>query len=361
LSDEKWTTLAISGAPGSGKTESSRLLVKSLATTYTAVVLVFSTPELLIDLETLRKDQNREEVYFSLAKSFCFRERLVPAHFQGNDESIKAFMDALYQVLRDEKRHQSVVFVVDDLHARREIREVLLNLRVYANDWKLRFVLIGRTDIERYEKENLIAIRCEPWDREQAARILTQWVERERHRDVKIALNEGWLAEQKKFSIYLLRLIAENVDDLASQRNSPSSLLRNAIDKHLSSVTLEIISRPQPSSDLLLKIENMLRGGVPTEKILDEFKKEEMIDLVQLLGILSWVSHFEAQDTILTANKIKQWSQGLIPTDQGAKDLIEAGGKAGVFRVFYGAAMWHDKLVADGCAALYLGGFLDSV
>lgn len=355
LSDETWTALTVSGGPGSGKTESAGLLLKIIEQTCSAVVLVFATPELLIDLEKLHQGQNREEVFFNLARAFCFRERLSPTRFQRNDESRNAFMEALFQLLKDENRHQSVVFVVDDLHARREIREVLTSLREHADEWKLRFVLIGRTEIERYDRESLIAVRCELWNREQAQRILADWAEKERHRDIEIALNEGWLAEQKRFSIYLIRLIAENVDDLSSQRTNASSLLRHAIDKHLSSVTLEISTRSAPSDELLLKVENMLTTGVLPEKILAEIKRETAIDLVQLLGILSWVSHFEAQDTILTANKIKQWSQGLLLTDQDAKKLIEAGEKANIFRGFKGAAVWYDKLVADGCAALYLG------
>lgn len=350
-----WTTIAVFGAPGSGKTELSRLLLKGFAANNKAVVLVFSTPELLSDLELLRRSQNREEAYFGLAKSFCFRERLVPARFQSTDESIKAFIDALYQLLKDERRQQPAIFIVDDLHARREIRDVLSTLRTEANEWNLRFVLIGRTEIEGQAREKLISIKCETWNRKQAQRILTDWMEKERHQEIEIALNEGWLAEQNKFSIYLLRVIAENIDDLTSQRHKPSTLLRNAIDKHLSSVVIEIRSQPRPSSDLLLKIESMLRNGASSDEILRELSREETIDLIQLFGILSWVSHFEAQDNILTSGKIRQWSQGLIPTDQAAKDLIEAGGKAGVFSVFFGAAMWHDKLVADGCAALYLG------
>jgi hypothetical protein len=351
----EWTTVAVSGAPGSGKTELSRLLLKEFAAAHKTLVLVFSTPKLLADLELIRTKQNHEEVFFDLAKSFCFREHLLPPRFQGTDESIEAFVDALFHILKNEKRQQAVVFVVDDLHARREIRDVLSNLRVEANERGLRFVLIGRTEIERHEDERFIAIKCETWNREQAQQILKGWIERDHHQELEIAMEEGWLAEQDKFSIYLLRIIAENIGSLASQRYKPSTLLRNAIDKHLSSVSLEIKSQPRPSSDLLLKIENMLRSGAPTDDILKELKRVDSVDLIQLFGVLSWFSHFEAQDDVLTPRTIKQWSQGIISTDEEAKDLLEAGGKAGVFNDFKGAAMWHDKLVADGCAALYLG------
>jgi hypothetical protein len=228
-------------------------------------------------------------------------------------------------------------------------------LREQAEEWKLRFVLVGRTKIERCGREDLIDITCDAWNREQAQRILAHWAEQDRQLDIEVALNEGWLAEQKKFSIYLIRLIAENVDDLTSQRTKASGLLRHAIDKHLSSITLEMRSRSAPPDEMLLKVEDMLRNGVLPDAILAELKRKTTIDLVQLLGILSWVSHFEAQDTILTAYKIKQWSQGRVLTDQDAANLLEACGKAGIFSLFHGAAMWHDKLVADGCAALYLG------
>lgn len=355
VSSETWSTITLSGGPGSGKTESARLLLKTLEQISSAIVLVFSTPQLLTDLEKFRQSQNQQEAYFNLARAFCFRERLIPIRFRRNDESKNAFMDSLFQVLKDENRDQSVVFVVDDLHARREIREVLTNLREHADEWKLRFVLVGRTKIERCGREDLIDIRCDTWNREQARRILAHWAEQDRHLDIEIALSEGWLAEQQKFSIYLIRLIAENVEDLTSQGTNTHDLLRHAIDKHLSSVTLEISARPAASDDLLLKVEDMLRRSMPPETILAELERKSTLDMVQLLGILSWVSHFQEQDTILTANKIKHWSQGRLLTDQDAWNLIDACGEADIFSVFNRAAMWHDKLVADGCAALYLG------
>lgn len=354
-----WTTLPIFGAPGSGKTEIGSLIAKQLAVFQKAIVLICSTPSLLADVESLRKT-NREEGFFSLAKDTCLNSGLLPTKFR-DDESVEALIDSLYELLCSGASRQPVVLVVDDLHARREIRESLSHVRSEAKDWGLHFILISRTRIEIFEQENNIELKvhCEPWSRREAEQILKSWVEKDRKQDIATAINEGWLASRAHFSVYLLRIIAENIDDLGQARDKPSTLLTKAINRHLSDLNLEIKSKQSPA-DLLVRIQTLLERGESPDRILQEMNQTTTIDYVTLLGILSWMSHFEHQDNVLSAFKIRDWSKGFIGTEEEAKRFLDAGSKVGVFTDLRGGKMWHDKLIADGCAALYLGSQVES-
>lgn len=354
VAPELWTTLPVFGLPGSGKTESAGLIAAQLAESQRAIVIVCSTPELLADVESL-SNNNQETAFFSFAKDICLNCDLLPPRLR-DEEFVEAFMDSLSDLLYAGGRGQPLIIVVDDLHARREIRESLAKVRSDAADWGLHFILISRPSIEMFEQENecKIELKCEHWDRRDAEQILKSWVGKEREQNIEAALNEGWLAKREEFSIYLLRTIAENIDDLGQGEDKPSTLLAKAINKHLSGLSLEIKAKQSPA-ELLARVEALLKRQESPDKILDEIHRESTPDYVTLLGILSWVSHFEHQDSLLDSKRVMNWSEGVIGTEDEATHLLNAGAKAGVFTKFKGAAMWHDKLIGDGCAALYLG------
>jgi hypothetical protein len=354
VAPELWTTLPVFGLPGSGKTETVGLLAKQLVESQRAIVIICSTPELLADVEALAS-KNRETAFFSFAKDICLSYDLLPARFR-DEEFIEAFMDCLNELLCAGGRGQQLIIVVDDLHARREIRESLAKVRPEAKDWGLHFILISRSRIDTLPGENecKVELQCEHWDRRDAEQILKSWVGKERAQNIDAALNEGWLAKRIQFSIYLLRTIAENIDDLGHDEVKPSELLEKAINKHLSGLSLEITAKQSPA-EVLARIEALLKRQAPPQRILDEIHRESTPDYVTLLGVLSWVSHFEHQDFLLDAKKIRDWSQDRIGTEEEAALLLNAGTKVGVFTSFRGSAMWHDKLISDGCAALYLG------
>lgn len=355
----EWSTITITGPPGSGKTELADLLANELKSKHKMVVLIASTPSLLKQLENLPTYFHREEAFRELVNTIGLPhsgERLVPSQFQGDAEEREGFKDALYNMLRN--RRYPVAIFVDDLHAFNKLGSALSKLCQDAKNWGLHFVLIGRTielKIEETSEVSLpIKMTCPLWDIAQAKLILKKWGEDSKpEQEIEDALERDWPEKKKDFSSYLLRIL---IKYLTTSNKSPSSLYQEEIKNVLSFVGEGIGAYRQSETEQLNNVLRMLRQGKPADEIiavLDNENHETKIDPILLFGTLSWASRFAIRDFI-TVETIRDWAKAYIPDERSARELLNAGLKA---QIFYGdedLASWYDPLVADGCAALYL-------
>jgi Cdc6-like AAA superfamily ATPase len=355
LSLEKWNTISISGPPGSGKTELANLMAEKMKDELGITILMATTPQLLEEIERLFTFQSIEEAFQSLVNTIYSSPRedhLIPGTFEG-DIWRKAFQDVFYDVLRD-KRHP-IVILVDDLHAYSAISSTILRLRQQFTHWGLRFILIGRTEVQNLPQERFIPLRCNLWNREQAMIILETWLPTRQKNEIGNILERDWRKEQGAFSLYLLRIIAKHINIVET---APSELLRIEINNLLSSVVkeLELQQEQQPASLWLEKVKEMLRSNTQPSEILAAMEQKGIIiDPVLLFGTLSWFSRFDERNALLDASKVLQWGKSFIKDEEAAKALLNAGDTAKVFSGRSGLYIWHDPLVADVCAALYLG------
>lgn len=366
LDPNKWSTIAISGPPGSGKTELAGLLSNKLRSEHNMSVLILYTPKQLSKLQeiSLQKNEGRLEEIID--------NQLIVNNFQQSDQhnnfssalhkADEAKKDLLKKNLKNKK--YPVAILVDDLHSRRDVRNSLFELS--TKQWDLHFILIGRTKFTDYDSfpdndEKFIHIECQLWDKEQSEQMLLSWTPESYRTAEESFIKEWWPSHLKTCSLYLLREIINSPEEV---RSKPSILIRTAIEHNLSSIK-EVIETHQKSASIVLEeIRSLLQDRVEPEEILQTLDEtvETKINISLFLGLLSWFSRYQHQDNILNAEKIVTWSQGVVDINKKeAEQLLQKGDKAKIFSLFGREADWRNKLVAEGCAALYLGDAIDKV
>ena len=352
ITEEKatWRTLTLTGPPGSGKTVTGDFLVQQLSKRLRAVVLIASSsPTMLQALAQISDETNKEEVFENLAKAVSAEESMIPPEFKTERNWQAALTDVLLERLRDV--NQPTIIAVDNLHLHQKVSASIQRLRDYAKPWDLRLLLISRPEIPPRPKECLFSLTCNLWSRQQTKDLLNLWISESPRQSV---IEQGWLQDQNKFSLYLIETVAINADHLAEK---PTDLLRRAIEAHLSSLKDVPIQRAHKSPKILLdQVRDMLERAEPTETILEKLQSNIDINLVQLFGILAWFSLYQDEDAnaFLDETRIVNWSSNAIASQKIARQLMNTAGEAKIFNCSGGIAGWRDMLVADGCAALYL-------
>ena len=362
LDPVQWSSIAISGQPGSGKTELANILINKLISDYQMIVLVLSTSQQLSTLESISKQTNEygleKIVDDQLIQNRADENSSLSDYYSELNEVDRARKDALRKIIKD--RNLPILILVDDLHSRRDARASLFRLCAKMSD--LNFILIGRKKFTEYESfpdhEKNIHIDCELWDEEQSRRMILSWLPESKRGSELSLFEEWWPSHLKNCSLYLLREIVNSTEEF---KRKPSALIRTAIEHHISSI-LDVVGMHQKSAPILLEeIRNLLRNKVNSEEILEKLdgKSSTQIDATLLLGLLSWYSRYELQSNILDPEKVITWSRGLISSQDEARRFLEKGKEAKIFSLFKMEADWQNKLVAEGCAALYIDHEID--
>lgn len=353
-----WSLLTLVGPPGSGKTELAQLLLETLVSEARLLAIIVSGPDLLQHFSTLALCKTRDAALSAIIKAIFEHpeQAALPNNFAEDADSRRAFLDVLVSALSREE--QAAAIVIDDLHVYGDVRAAVSELCARP-EWNLRLIAIGRSIQLReglVEPEMRRAIRVGLWPKAQAQSMLETWVPIQHLSAVTSLLATGWLANQDHFSLYILRMVAEYVDELNRQ---PSELLEKAVGEHVKHVAALLERQALPPGAVLQSIRSMLEEGLPADEILPILNTPLRLDAVRLVGLLSWRSRFSPQEGqegrgILDPQTVVDFSEGLVSDRDAAAKVLQAGSDAGIFDYPRGSATWRDALVADGCAALYL-------
>jgi hypothetical protein len=361
-----WKTIAISGPPGSGKTDVARLLMQELERNRKIITLTASTAGILEAIRTLPDAANIEASFQLLADAIGDDGHImVPQILRTTEDWKEPFIDALRAILK--ARTHEILIVVDDLHIHSDIAAAVARLR--GSSLPYRFLLISRSGVRSVPGEHIVNYDCRLWSRPEAAQMLRFWVSEANRPQTDRALTNGWPEKQESFSLYLLRAMAEYIDSLES---APSELLNKAIRGHLSPISQMLTLEQEPPTIVLERIRHMLADpNASRDEIIDAMAERTEIEPVLVIGILAWYTSFAPPEpgatrehrAFLDSERVLQFSRGLVSSREQAEQILETGAQAkifdksrGAFRNVYG---WRDKLIADGCAALYLASQID--
>jgi hypothetical protein len=154
--------------------------------------------------------------------------------------------------------------------------------------------------------------------------------------------------------------MAEHIDSLET---APSELLQKAVRGHIAPISQVLALQDEPATIVLQRLKRILSNpDSGKEELIKALGSKTTLDTAQLLGILAWHTNFDQssgfQGAFLQAERVVQYSKGLVPSIEIAEQLLNAGAQAKIFDQAIGAFnnvyAWRDKLVADGCASLYL-------
>lgn len=358
---ESWNTVAIEGPPGSGKTELANVLVSDLQTRQRMIILVASTPQLLRELEIFLAYQTRKEAFEQLAntiRSSPVNSLLVPTQFLTTVEEREAFSDALSEAFQN--RRYPIAILVDDLQAYNRLNSTLVKLSLEAKELGIRLILVGRIFETPREEERVGMIRmsCPLFSLEEAKQLLSEWASQKPQQELDDALQRDWPEKKEDFSLYLLRILVKH---LSTFGEAPSDLYENEIRNIVGPVGESLGLQRQIDSDRIHNIIRVLKTDGSAEELLNEIRQLLMaetetnsVDPISLFGTISWFSRFGERDYITVENLIN-WGRAFALNEGSAKNLLEAGIRAQIFNGNSDLASWYDPLVADGCAALYLG------
>jgi hypothetical protein len=356
-----WKTIAVSGPPGSGKTELASLVVRELIAAGQFIVIIVATPGLLESIRSLSEQVTLDDSLQVLVKGMCRDAQfMLPSTLRKTDDWEMPVADAILSVLRE--RADQVLLVIDDIHVHSEVAAAIARLRAHSTPF--RFLLISRSGVRNASGEPFLSYDCKLWPRQSAEDMLRTWVSDSNRAQVNHVLQDGWPKKQIEFSLYLLRAMAEYIDSLES---APSELLNKAIRGHLAPIAAMLMSRQEPAAIALERIKQMVANpDTSRDDILRAITERAEIEPATVMGILAWYTIFappepgseRTQRAFLDADRVVQFSKGLVPSKEVAEQILEAGAQAKIFDKSSGAFSnvygWRDKLVSDGCAALYL-------
>jgi len=346
-----WTTVTIIGPPGSLKSATARELARQLRRA--RCVVVYCGAERTFDkLVSLPSRTDRAAAIREFLEPFAAPAEL-PAILQRFPEGSDVFCDALAHVISS--GDPRVVLFIDDLHAHREIRDAVAQLRIQESKQRdgWQFVLTSRSRIDPVPAEKMIAITTRLLDRPNA----TAYLQSLRPTDARVSAAEllasGWLGRRSEYSTHLLRLVADISSPTAEP---PTELLRDRLEAYLAPLRKVVAMDRQHYANggaerLIASVRAALEEQQPPEQILRMLDSADPPDVHDVFGVLSWVSRFDVEDARLNEGKVSRWGE---ISQTAAKNLLAAGTESGIFSSYRGAASWSEPLVADGCAALYL-------
>lgn len=356
--NKSWNYINIYGLPGTGKTDFSLYIIDKLVECKKSIVIVLNSEEAFSILYYFCFKKDFEESKKALLNGMQYH---ISSALNEKTEASQAYLDVLNKVMIDEPSR--IVFLLDDyILGKSSVLNEILNKKVLGNQ---RIIIVGRAEIKNLSG-NSIKIPCLRWKKENANKILQSWAKNDKKSTINNSLERGWAQNREDFSTYHLRVIFKYSDRL---EQDPTEFVRNELKKITAPVEEEfkgIISTPEKT---LTEIKKLIINDGSLHSIRELIQENNDLDVGALLGFLSWSGRYELANQgplnkiTINYSNVSKWSKGIIgKKDIGiAKSFIESCIKAGIFASLpYGAgAIWDDKFLADGFAALYLCSLLD--
>ncbi|QDS92465.1 hypothetical protein FF011L_12080 [Roseimaritima multifibrata] len=360
LTPGKWECVSIFGPPGSGKTDLARKCAAYLVSEHKSLIVALSTEGSLAALDFLTRGQNEEEARQALSSAV---KRFVPTERSEDASWVKGCLDAFVRC--SQVSPDRLVFLIDDLLPRPNLKEIITGITSNDSARKPKLILIGRPRLDFLPRPNSVYVECEHWGRGDATKMLRSWVEEGLKTHAAKALKAGWAAKRKAFSIYHLRVLVQYVDrpDLA-----PSTFMREELQRMTAPLTEHFVGLSRPPEQTLSDIRTMIESAIPSSEILEALDDHKPVDIVSLLGQLSWNSKYHEVawssgrtsgdlQALMNRDRVLSWSGKKIRDVEEADSFIRTCVEAGIFRQVRGegGAHWIDNFIADGFAANYIG------
>lgn len=339
---KNWHTLAISGPAGTGKTQLARALALEFVKGGQVVTQV--SAETIALLHKVGEAGPVDAFLRALATHAVSVEVDL-----RSDLERAAFYDAFLSSVLQDKR-EAILFV-DDIDLIKDLKPILQMMSAQRGRFPVRFLLCGRT---RPLDEPTIGISTELWDAKEANEILHAWSPVLNADQVGALLSDDWHLGGENFSSYYLQLVA---DAMGALGRDLSSLTRRAIVQQLRDATASFDHSAQTVPALKRLIEEVQTAlatpDTAVSKISALLRGSPSLDLVALVGRLSWVTRFQEQE-LLKPKFVAEWCSDYLGTIQQAESLLKALTASGLLREAGGTWSWRGNFVPDACAALYL-------
>jgi ABC-type oligopeptide transport system ATPase subunit len=350
------------GSPGTGKTFLAKCIIDEKLKARGFFIIINTIELVSTFIENVKLDMDRKQFYTSVLNIIMDgRYKLRPSFCADTNEYIMNTRFVLGKLLEDNA--QTIYIVIDDYYLYKDAIERTV-IDVLEKKWGVKFLIIGRPlCIDLCEKFNktIGKYECKSWDREEAFRIINAWTNRT-NSEIENALKIEWLAKENKFSIYLLRLIVNNIDNIEGR--TLSDILRKEIIHSLEPVFNKLIgsiSKKQLSfEELKNSLENLISSKRSLEEVTNEIKhllqKETNVDMdlfINKIGELSWASRFQITGNIgILSNELFERYLPFLDILLFRKVACEAN----IFKSNQGIGSldWSDSLIADGCLAILL-------
>jgi hypothetical protein len=372
LDPNNWNCLSIYGPPGSGKSDLARKCAKYLAQNHKSLVVALSTEGSLAALEFLTDSQKEHEARFALANAL---KKIMPKEWSANEDCVEGYLDAFLlfasrasrpsskepnsENSKEENANSSsvgnrLVFVIDDSLPRQNLKDTIASILSNKSD-NPHLVLVGRPSLDFLPKSKTIVVKCEQWKKTDASTILRSWVEHGDKTDAANTLKAGWAAKRDVFSTYHLRVLVQLVDrtDLA-----PSTFVRQELERMTEPLADHLTNLHRPADSILADVKAMLDKQVAPEEILKAIDSNQHVDVLSLLGRISWISKYDnTNGDLMARDRIVNWSGGHVKDLDEADSFINTCSHAGIFKPLLreAGAKWADRFISDGFAVQYIG------
>lgn len=356
------------GSPGTGKTYLTSQFLKENSNNY--LFLVINKTELADTFAKSLQLNLTREVFLSsvidmiLDGSFS----LLPPESTKSEETKQITRFLLKSLLLIKK--QTLCVVVDDYYIYKDIVEKSI-IDILSKDWGIKFMIIGRPQVKEFHgklNNSITRYECKTWDRDNALLIINDWTQKTNEENTT-ALQVDWLMKENRFSIYLLRLVVNNMDNI--ENKSLSTILAEEITFSLNPVFKKLIGENAGNAlsynDLKNLVTNIINSDKTKEEIILQVKtglqNVATVDIdkfIESIGELSWASRFqgEGRNSTLTTELFRQYLN-FVDIDIFRKLASEAN----ILKSDYGAGSidWNDSLIADGCLSILLRRSLQNV
>jgi hypothetical protein len=358
--DELFT---IYGGPGTGKTYLTDRFIIQDSQVNQNLYLILGDGEFVRTLVNKTKGiVDRKNFYIAIVELLTNGiYSLLPSDCTKSAEYLSITRFILENIL--EQGDQKFTIVIDDYYLYRDMVEGLVS-NVLEKNWDINFLIIGRPRsqdlIERF-KSRSSEMECTTWSREEAIAIINSW-KGANSADTERALNLGWLIKENSFSIYLIRLISNNMKDIGG--TAISDILLREIENSLKPVYDVLFNEANYQgvsyNDLVDAIKKLATNNKAGEDIKTELndilnslndKKISLDDFIKHIGELYWATRFQANGQGLTQTLIEQHLPSL-----DFKKFSKIGSEANILKKNEGKGNldWNDSLIADGCLAILL-------
>jgi hypothetical protein len=352
------------GSPGTGKTYLLQQLIKLQQKQYRGVFLIINNINVVNALSAKTITDNGQEQFYQSILDIIIdgQYNFLPSHCTINQQTLTISKFILGNILSTQS--QTLYLVFDDYYLYKEVIQSMI-ITILDKKWKVKFIITGRPRIvdlmDRYAQITT-CYECQAWNRIEALEILKSWTKRDDF-EIESAFNVEILVKQDKFSVYLLRLIVNNIKNIKNE--SLSDILRKEIINSLSPVYTKLIGVDNKKKisypELMKAVEEIVNDGSSEtsnesikSKLAAVLSKRTIIDIdtfIDRIGELSWASRFQSNSGNLSNELIQQHLPFL-----DIEYFFELGSEANIFKTDNGTygRDWNDNLIADGCLSLLL-------